>query len=96
MHVDTIVLSDGGNLLDVLFIATRAALFNCRVPATRSIQYKAQPGIGTESGLSTRVVKAEVADFELKDYWDDGEPLANSDRFPVAITLNVVSYYLSP
>lgn len=90
LHLDALILSEDGNIMDILFLAARAALYDCRVPATRSIQYKAQASIGNESSLDTRTSKSEAADFELKDYWDDGEPLSNRDLFPVAITLHLV------
>lgn len=91
LAVDAMVLSEDGNLLDVLFMAVHAALYNCRVPATRSIQYKAQASIGTESGLDTRPGTNPTADFELKDNWEDGEMLLNHKSLPVSITLNLVT-----
>jgi exosome complex component RRP42 len=37
VHIDGVVNSVGGNLLDVLSIATRAALFNARLPRVRAV-----------------------------------------------------------
>lgn len=91
LHLDVLILSDGGNVSDVLFTAALAAMRDCRIPLTRSIQYKAQASIGTQTGLQTRVNKAEAADFELSDHWDDGIHLDNWHMFPVMITLNIVS-----
>jgi exosome complex component RRP42 len=93
LHVDALILSEDGNILDILFLAAHAALYDCQIPTTRSVQYKAQASIGTESGLDTRPVAGLAADFELKDYWDSGEPLSNQKSLPIAITLQMV---LSP
>jgi exosome complex component RRP42 len=41
------------------------------------------------SGFDTRDV-ARATDFELPDYWDEGEPLGSRDRWPVCVTLNIV------
>lgn len=35
--------------------------------------------------------KSGAGDFELPDYWDDGEPLENREALPVCITYNMVS-----
>ena len=43
-----------------------------------------------ESGLDTRTA-ANAADFELKDYWSDGEVLEGREMWPLCITLNLVS-----
>jgi len=31
-----------------------------------------------------------AAEFELPDYWDDGEPLTQRDSLPVCVTYNLV------
>ena len=41
------------------------------------------------AGLDTLRVQT-AADFELPDYWDQGESLAGRDRWPVSVTLNLV------
>lgn len=43
-----------------------------------------------QSGLDTREVR-KTADFELADYWDEGEPLRCAGPWPICITLNLVS-----
>lgn len=101
LHLDLLVLSDSGNILDALFLASAAALQNTRVPRTRSIEYKAirkaegdrllGEDVKTESGLDTRTPKAPV-DFELVDYWDEGEPLKCAAPWPICITLNLVRF----
>lgn len=93
--LDILVLSDAGNMLDVLFIAARTALIDTRVPRTSPIEYKApkgassalDPGLGM--GFSVKRQQAAV-DFEIKDYWDEGAPLARPDAWPVCVSLNLV------
>ena len=43
-----------------------------------------------KSGLDTRPMR-QAADFELADYWDEGEPLACRGEWPLCVTLNLVS-----
>jgi exosome complex component RRP42 len=108
-----LILSDAGNIHDALFLAARAALWDTKVPKTRSVEYKAPKnsisGSTTNegddmdvdttatSGFSTRTHLTHATDFELPDYWDEGEALNGGDRWPVCITLNLVSilYLLS-
>ncbi len=65
-------------------MAARAALCDTKVPRTRGVEYKARK----DSGFDTRTAPT---DFELPDYWDEGEVLAGSDTWPVCITLNIES-----
>jgi len=94
LNLDCIVLADAGNIHDVLFIAARAALWDTRVPLTRPIEYKATAketgDIGDESGLDTRQSKQAAADFELQDYWNEGEILDGRDHWPLCITLYLI------
>ena len=109
LNLDIVVLSDAGNIYDALFMAARAALWDTKVPRTRSVEYKARKGgsgnasVGdkaggsgdmdldedTPSGFDTRHI-SNATDFELPDYWDEGEVLDGKDRWPVCITLNLV------
>lgn len=106
LHLDLVVLSDNGNIYDALFLAAAAALRDTRVPRTRSIEYRARKDgsavsdrlatdvtMGGEgrSGLDTRETK-QATDFELADYWDEGEPLVCDSTWPVPVTLNIVSW----
>lgn len=99
------MLADAGNVFDALFMAARAALWDTKVPRTRPIQYHARrggeanmdamevegdPAAGTRSAFDTRDMKRAAADFELPDYWDEGEVLDGRDRWPVCVTLNLV------
>ncbi|KAJ6463966.1 ribosomal protein S5 domain 2-type protein [Mycena sanguinolenta] len=43
-----------------------------------------------QSGFDTRSI-ARAVDFELPDYWDEGEALGGSDKWPVCVTLNISS-----
>jgi exosome complex component RRP42 len=92
ISLDAIVQSDGGNVYDALFMGARAALHSTRVPRTRSVSYR-KTGVQAEdeSGLDTRKQAREANDFELVDYWDEGEILDGRERWPVCVTLNVVS-----
>ena len=106
LNLDAVVLSDGGNVHDILFMACRAALWSTRVPKTKAVEYRdttqkrttGEDAEGEDSEMadlwkaSVQTKKAtKAADFELDDYWDHGEPLAGRARCPVAVTLNIVS-----
>ncbi|KAF8720784.1 hypothetical protein AX14_010771 [Amanita brunnescens Koide BX004] len=49
----------------------------------------------TDSGFNTRRMP-KATDFELRDYWDEGELLDGRERWPVCVTLNLVppAHYL--
>ena len=105
LNLDAVILSDAGNTVDALFMAARAALWDTKVPRTRSVEYRApesskQPRKDvqgamdvdeTTSGFDTRDVARTAADFELPDYWDEGEVLYGRERWPICVTLNLVS-----
>ncbi|KAJ7628383.1 ribosomal protein S5 domain 2-type protein [Roridomyces roridus] len=108
LYLDSVVLTDSGNTYDALFMAARAALWDCKVPRTRSVEYKAPtaaPGSKAaesgqmdvdldvsvqKSGFDTMAISHAV-DFELPDYWDEGEVLDGRERWPVCVTLNVAA-----
>ncbi|KAK7460656.1 hypothetical protein VKT23_009371 [Stygiomarasmius scandens] len=107
LNLDIVVLADSGNIYDALFMAARAALWDTKVPRTRSVEYKAKKnepvakntsgGSGdmdvdqdTTSGFDTRRIISNAIDFELPDYWDEGEVLDGRDHWPVCVTLNLV------
>ncbi|KAI0764152.1 ribosomal protein S5 domain 2-like protein [Trametes elegans] len=46
--------------------------------------------IPTASGFDTLEMVRTAADFELPDYWDEGEVLHGRERWPVCVTLNVL------
>ena len=44
----------------------------------------------TPSGFDTRQIPT-ATDFELPDYWDEGEALQGRESWPICVTLNIVS-----
>jgi exosome complex component RRP42 len=85
-------------------MAAHAALWDTKVPRTRIVEYHAAAtqnrgilGSGGDmdvdsvdtSGFNVRNVKT-ATDFELEDYWDEGELLGGRDGWPVCVTLNLV------
>jgi len=100
LNLDAVVLSDSGNVYDTLFLAARSALWDTKVPKTRSVQYQPKSNIagdqdvemsadGSGSIFNIRDL-TKAADFELVDYWDEGEPLDVDQEWPVCVTLNLV------
>ncbi|KAJ6625056.1 ribosomal protein S5 domain 2-like protein [Mycena sp. CBHHK59/15] len=105
LNLDCVVLADAGNTHDALFLAARAALWDCKVPRTRAVEYKAviapsaneaEGGAAmdvdreAQSGFDTRAI-ARAVDFELPDYWDEGAVLGGREKWPVCVTLNVAA-----
>ena len=80
-------------------MAARAALWDTKVPRTRSVEYKARNLISTQdaiSGFDTRQVQT-ATDFELPDYWDEGRVLDGRQHWPVCVTLNLVmQHFIHP
>ena len=104
LNLDAVILVDSGNVVDALFMAARAALWDTKVPRTRPVAYKA-PSVSKNvvkenqdpmdvdqgtSSLDTRDMGRTAADFELPDYWDEGEVLQGRERWPISVTLNLV------
>ncbi|KLO12094.1 ribosomal protein S5 domain 2-like protein [Schizopora paradoxa] len=103
LHVDALVLADDGNVYDALFLAAAAALHDTRIPRTRPIEYRpnnarsqasadaSDDPMDGASGLDTHAMP-KATDFELMDYWDEGEPLVcpNGMSWPICVTLNLV------
>ncbi|OJA18648.1 hypothetical protein AZE42_10845 [Rhizopogon vesiculosus] len=103
LNLDVIIFSDAGNVFDAIFMAARAALWDTKVPRTRSVQYRTQKSDRKDatramdvdeathvgSALDTRET-VQVSDFELPDYWDEGEPLDGRQIWPVCLTLNLL------
>ena len=92
------MLSDSGNIHDVMFTACRAALYDTRIPKTRAVAYQSakasnRPDVemadNFKAALRTRK-QNRAADFELEDAWDEGLALTDRDKWPICITLNVV------
>ena len=45
------------------------------------------------SGFDTRTIPT-ATDFELPDYWDEGEVLDGREKWPICVTLNLVCAYV--
>ncbi|TRM66602.1 ribosomal protein S5 domain 2-type protein [Schizophyllum amplum] len=104
LALDCVVLAAAGSVMDALFMAARAALWDTRVPRTRAVEYRAAgSGSGAKVGQSDMDVDAHpasafdtrdsvraAADFELLDYWEEGEVLEGRARWPVGVTLNLI------
>ena len=109
LNLDAVVLADAGNVVDALFMASRAALWDTKVPRTRSIEYRAPDASKASkkdvhstamdvddsvSGFDTRDMARTAADFELPDYWDEGEVL-DGQRFFFATSFRPSSFCAS-
>ena len=105
--MEAIIISDAGNTLDALVIASRAALWDLRIPKTRALEYQADKKArddemevegGQVDALKTVVRRSQKSktgvDFELEDYWDGGIPLAKRETLPVCVTLQLVRCFL--
>lgn len=60
MYVDVLVLADAGNVLDAVFMAARAAVWDARVPRTRGVVYRrARGGKPSVDAMDTDATAAE-------------------------------------
>jgi len=48
------------------------------------------------SGFDTRHIQSTAMDFELPDYWDEGELLDGRGKWPICVTLNLVNFSFLP
>ncbi|KAI0740492.1 ribosomal protein S5 domain 2-like protein [Earliella scabrosa] len=104
LNLDAVILADSGNIVDALFMAARAALWDTKVPRTRAVEYRAPDALKMSktdasmamevdeatSGFDTRDMARTAADFELPDYWDEGEVLHGREKWPICVTLNLL------
>jgi exosome complex component RRP42 len=94
--VDCLMLGCRAALWDTKVPRTRAIEY--RAPGKKGAGGKAQgermdvAAQGEEEGRSALepTTVSRVTDFELTDYWDEGEALEGRDTWPVCVTLNVV------
>lgn len=97
---DTLFMAAGAALWDTKIPRTRAVEYKARKCIAGSAGVSAAVGkLGgsgdmdvdedTPSGFDTRQIH-HATDFELPDYWDEGEVLDGRDMWPVCITLNLV------
>ncbi|KAG9088695.1 hypothetical protein FRC06_001911 [Ceratobasidium sp. 370] len=77
-------------------MSIRGALWDLRIPRTNPVSFRARDsdrmqkgGDAFASAVKTRHQtaggKTGAGDFELPDYWDDGEPLAERESLPVIL-----------
>jgi exosome complex component RRP42 len=66
LYLDAVVLSDAGNIYDVLFIACRGALWDTRIPRTRAVEYQSTTTTNTNTKAGE---KLEGEDEEMSDMW---------------------------
>lgn len=111
VKLDAVVFADGGNVVDCLMLASRAALWDTKVPRTKGVEYRAprrhatQGEVGMDLDVDANVEEqggglemkalSRATDFELTDYWDEGEVLSGRESWPVCVTLNIVRAVLS-
>jgi len=91
--LDTVVFADGGNVVDCFKLAGRVALWDIKVPHTKQAEHWAhhrhsmQGDVGMDVGVDKGVegrggLEAKGlngADFELTDYWDEGEAVGGRE-----------------
>ena len=104
--VDCLVMACRAALWDTRVPRTKGVAYRVSGKQTGAVQPDGQrqhddgmdvdvdTGAPAKSLLGTRDANS-VADFELEDYWDDGEVLAARDAWPVCVTLNMVCFRLS-
>lgn len=100
LNIEALVLADCGNVFDAILIAIHGALWDLRIPRTRSVEFEAR-GDRDEAGnqdsmktlLKQRRKVTTGAEFDLEDYWDEGEHLRNRSALPIGMTLNLVRYF---
>ncbi|KAI0933253.1 hypothetical protein AcV7_004775 [Taiwanofungus camphoratus] len=94
---DALFMAARAALWDTRVPRTRAIQYHTRksAAATPSIDMEMEaegPGVPGRSGFDTRDIARTAADFELPDYWDEGEVLGGREKWPVCITLNVLPF----
>ncbi|KAF8316106.1 ribosomal protein S5 domain 2-like protein [Clavulina sp. PMI_390] len=102
LNIDALVLTDNGNIFDAITLAIRAALWDLRIPRTRGIEFEARESRDERSGVQDsmkallkgsgggRKKAIAGAEFDLEDYWDEGEHLTARTALPIGITFNLV------
>ncbi len=88
VHVDATVLDSGGNLLDAIVLASRAALKTTTIPAVTVVSSGDGGGDGS-SGGDGGSGGAEL-EIEVSDDPFESKPLSSADEVPVTVTLTKV------
>ena len=99
LNTDIIILSASGNVYDALFLTTKSASWDTKVPKTRRVQR--QPKFNMLGIQDVEILPSwpgntfnkrevtEAANFKLADCWDEGEPLGGSQEWPVCVAQNL-------
>lgn len=103
LNIDALVLADCGNIFDTILVAIRGALWDLRIPRTRGIEFEARDvrdNAGNQDSMKALLKQrrrvATGAEFDLEDYWDEGEHLKIRSTLPIGMTLNLVSQLFTP
>ena len=100
VNIEALVLADCGNIFDAILIAIHGALWDLRIPRTKNVEFEARAE-KNETGnadimkalLKQRRKVATGAQFDLEDFWDEGEHLRNRNTLPIGMTLNLVRLF---
>lgn len=105
LNIDALVLADCGNIFDAILVAIRGALWDLRIPRTRGIEFEARESrddAGNQDSMKALLKQRKGnantkrggaqggAEFDLEDYWDEGEHLKMRHTLPIGMTLNLV------
>lgn len=95
--VDALFMAARAALWDTKVPRTRAVEYNAPEASqvardsAGAMDVDNREAIPAVSGFDTREMVRTAADFELPDYWDEGEVLQGQEKWPVCVTLNLVS-----
>lgn len=95
--VDALFMAARAALWDTKVPRTRAVVYNAPEASqvardsAGAMDVDDREAIPAVSGFDTREMVTSAADFELPDYWDEGEVLQGQEKWPVCVTLNLVS-----
>jgi exosome complex component RRP42 len=79
LYIDVTILRNGGNMMDLIFFATRMALADTKIP-----RLAVEELIGEESDVAIA-----AADYDIEDTEQDMQPLV-IDQVPILITFTKV------
>lgn len=94
--VDALFMAARAALWDTKVPRTRAVQYRTRRSGAVAGSSGAEMDVDQDrdqeerSAFDTRDMTRTAADFELPDYWDEGEALGGQEKWPVAVTLNIV------
>ncbi|EIW52788.1 ribosomal protein S5 domain 2-like protein [Trametes versicolor FP-101664 SS1] len=94
--VDALFMAARAALWDTKVPRTRAVEYNAPEASqvardsAGAMDVDNREAIPAVSGFDTREMVRTAADFELPDYWDEGEVLQGQEKWPVCVTLNLL------